>query len=425
MAVINNNLTVAISAGIQKSMSTMAMDFGSALIHELSAIYGFDAEEAAQAVKLAEISVTKTKAKSKAIKPTTTAIKVNKPSIPIPFVGTVDDTRCHAIRLDHGLHTQCWNNKMDSGDYCTTCQKHADKNTSGKPNYGDIRDRLTCGLLEFRDPKGKRTVSYGNVIEKLGISKQAAIDEATKFGIQIPDELWEVVKAKRGRPKKDVSVVSDTESEASEPKKRRGRPKKAKTVTHDADDLLAALSSAAKDAKKADDASSVVSSTSSKRSRGRPALTAEQKEERRLAKEAAKQAKKADKEAEKEAKKAAKLAEKEAKKAAKLAEKEAKKAQKVELVEDDDINSDSDVEGIIPKTTPTPPKDDTPCDHTNDDDDDEDEVNVTPFTFDGRQFFKTADNQVFNKQGEHIAEYDPVHDELIPVTEVDSDEEED
>ena len=105
--------------------------------------------------------------------------------------------------------------------------------------------------LEFRDPKGKQVVPYGNVMEKLNITQEAAVAAATKIGLTIPEEQFEVKKAKRGRPKKDTST-SDTESEASVPAepKKRGRPKKDKQIVSSmapGDDLIAALVAKAKE----------------------------------------------------------------------------------------------------------------------------------------------------------------------------------
>ena len=66
--------------------------------------------------------------------------------------------------------TQCTNKEeQTSGPYgiCGTCKNQIDKN-DGQPVYGYIIDRVNKGN-EFRDPKGKPPVNYGNVMEKVEI----------------------------------------------------------------------------------------------------------------------------------------------------------------------------------------------------------------------------------------------------------------
>ena len=167
-----------------------------------------------------------------------------KSKYPMPFVGVVDEENCCGIKFNGGLHTQC-DAKKKNGDYCGRCHKQTEKNANGKPSYGDIRDRLSCGLLEYRDPKGKMTVPLANVMKKKGWSREEVEEEAKRMGVEIPDEHWVERKSSRGRPKK--VAVSDTESESvisEKPKKRRGRPKKVVDMGEsavDSDLLLSAL----------------------------------------------------------------------------------------------------------------------------------------------------------------------------------------
>ena len=85
--------------------------------------------------------------------------------------------------------------------------------------------------------------------KKFDISLNDAQNAANALGWTIPDEELEVKVVKRGRPKKSVAV-SDTESEASAPaQKKRGRPRKDKTVVSElatGDDLIAGLIKEAK-----------------------------------------------------------------------------------------------------------------------------------------------------------------------------------
>ena len=165
-----------------------------------------------------------------------------KPSCVLPWCGEVILGKCSALKLNSGLHTQCMKN-CDSV-YCDPCRKLVDKNGGIAP-YGTVDDRLKYDILEYKDPKGKQTIPYANVMKKLNIDKEEALKEAEKLGWSIPDCHFELKSSKRGRPKKDTSA-EDTESEAgseSGEKKKRGRPKKEKEVVtaNVGEDLIASL----------------------------------------------------------------------------------------------------------------------------------------------------------------------------------------
>ena len=165
-----------------------------------------------------------------------------KPSCVLPWCGEVILGKCSALKLNSGLHTQCMKN-CDSV-YCGPCEKLVDKNGGIAP-YGTVDDRLKYDILEYKDPKGKQTIPYANVMKKLNIDKEEALKEAEKLGWSIPDCHFELKSSKRGRPKKDTSA-EDTESEAgseSGEKKKRGRPKKEKEVVtaNVGEDLIASL----------------------------------------------------------------------------------------------------------------------------------------------------------------------------------------
>ena len=127
---------------------------------------------------------------------------LRKPDMVIPFCGVVEASWCKAVRFNHGLHTQCVNGPMGSGEYCKTCQKSADNSASSKPTYGDIRDRLAAKPLEYRDPKGKLTTCYANVAKKMGLDLTRAQEVAAAFGWEIPAEQLVETATKRGRPGK-------------------------------------------------------------------------------------------------------------------------------------------------------------------------------------------------------------------------------
>ena len=242
-----------------------------------------------------------------------------KPETLLPFCGVVVEDWCKGVRFNHGLHTQCTN--APKGErYCKTCTKSATASASGKPAYGDIEDRASKGV-DYRDPKGKRTLPFANVAEKLSLSIDAAKEAATKMGWAIPGPQLVKRKVQRGRPAKSAAA-SDTSSASSSKKSvkvKRGK----KVAVKSQKDLIATLVASA--------ATEVLAS---------PKLSKAEKEAAKQAKIDAKAAKLAEKEAAKQAKidaKAAKLAEKEAAKqakidakAAKLAEKEAAKQAKID-----------------------------------------------------------------------------------------------
>ena len=233
----------AVCAGIEESIKNYAMK----AIRELSTIYGFDYEEAISHLNIDTMEISKQKPTPS--QPATTskpkqpkAPKVKKPEIELPFCGSKLEGFCSAIKKSYGLYNQC--TKPTKNTYCSVCQKQADKNSTNKPNLGDISDRIEQGE-NWSDPTGKKPVKYAKVMEKLEISKETAINVAESFGITIPEDEFTLDKAKKGRPKKSVST-EDTDDEKE--KKKRGRPSKEKEQEEKTpgDDLIASLIEEAK-----------------------------------------------------------------------------------------------------------------------------------------------------------------------------------
>ena len=162
-------------------------------------------------------------------------VRTGKPAVILPFCGEVVVDWCNGVKFNHGLHTQCTNGSCDEDVYCKTCRKQADNSATGKPVYGDIRDRANFDV-DYRDPKGKLTMPYANVVEKRGISMEAAEAAAATLGWTIPASQLVKRVSKRGRPS---VAVSDSDSD-TEPKKR-GRPIKLKVTEITADDQIAQL----------------------------------------------------------------------------------------------------------------------------------------------------------------------------------------
>ena len=96
----------------------------------------------------------------------------NKPKIPIPFYGIVENNWCCGIKKNHGLYTQCSKTRPGDGDYCKVCSRQAMNNANGKPNCGDIRDRQNqwSEKLNYKPPGMKPEIPYANVMAKLNIS---------------------------------------------------------------------------------------------------------------------------------------------------------------------------------------------------------------------------------------------------------------
>ena len=92
-------------------------------------------------------------------------IQKGKNQILLPFCGIINEDWCNGVRLNYGLYTQCTNNKDKSG-FCKTCHKQGEKNGTGIPTYGTIQDRAKAGN-DFRDPKGKPSIRYANIMEKI------------------------------------------------------------------------------------------------------------------------------------------------------------------------------------------------------------------------------------------------------------------
>jgi len=81
------------------------------------------------------------------------------------------------------------------------------------PNYGDIRERTSCSLMEFKDRKGKQTIPYITYLKKSKISKESALREAEKQGVEIPDFHWVESSSKRKRAVKPPEEIQEQPSQ--------------------------------------------------------------------------------------------------------------------------------------------------------------------------------------------------------------------
>jgi len=325
---MSSNLGLVLRASVENGLRRVSVEFAHDVIRELSdnGALNCSMEAALKMFNFDDLSVVTSRSKaSKAReerKPKAKKVKVTaKPNVILPFCGKIQEDWCKGVKFNHGLHTQCTNGSRANDRYCSTCRKHADNSSTGKPVYGDIEERAEY-TVDYRDPKGKLTIPYANVVEKLGINMIAAEAAATTLGWTIPECQKVKREPKRGRPSKSAAV-SDTDSESNEtPKKakKKGRPAKAKKSPITQEDQIAALVA---------EAQNDTAPTTTVKKAKKPKMTAEEKAAAKLAKKEAAEKLKAEKKAEKEA---AKLAKKEAAaklKADKLAAKKLEKEQKV------------------------------------------------------------------------------------------------
>ena len=335
------SLSTTMTAAVERGMRLASVEFARDVIRQLKsegvltcsaddAMKLFDFEAVSIVSSRSKASKKRESAKSRGEKKSSKAKITEKPSVVLPFCGTIVNDWCAGVKFNHGLHTQCTQGRCNDDRYCKTCRKHADNSATGKPPYGDIEDRANYGV-DYRDPKGKLTVPYANVAEKMGINLDAAHAAAAKLGWEIPAEQLVKRVAKRGRPAKSAAV-SDTDSEDGETKtttkKKRGRPSKPKAKPTTQEDQIAMLVAEAYAETATEAAPKVVKKAK------KPKMTAEEKAAAKQAKKEAAEKLKAEKKAAKEAEKAAaKLAKQEAAaklKAEKKATKEAEKAAKKE-----------------------------------------------------------------------------------------------
>jgi len=334
------SLSTTMTAAVERGMRLASVEFAIDVIRQLNSegVLTCGVDEAMKLFDFDGVSVVSSRSKAskkresaksrgekKSSKPQITA----KPSVVLPFCGVIVNDWCAGVKFNHGLHTQCTQGRCKGDRYCKTCRKHADNSATGKPPYGDIEDRANYGV-DYRDPKGKLTIPYANIVEKMGINIDAAHAAAATLSWTIPAEQLVKRVAKRGRPAKSAAV-SDTDSETdgeTSMKKKRGRPAKTKVVkAQTQEDQIAQLVAEAY-AETALDTPKVVKKVVKKAKK--PKMTAEEKAAAKLAKKEAAEKVKAEKKAEKEAEKAAaKLAKKEAAEKVKAEKKAAKEAEKL------------------------------------------------------------------------------------------------
>ena len=346
-------MSVSLGDMLNESLIRMMEDVKKNTVMECARKYGFNLEEALSGIGI--VNIEKKKKENKKVE------KVEKVRTPLPFTGRVMEGKCHGLKQNHGLLTQCTNESKD--EYCRGCKKQCEKNASGKPDSGCIEDRMIAfnSGIEYRDPKGRSPIAYAKIMQKLNLTREMVEAAAAKQNVILSESDFVMPESKRGRPKK----ANDTGSETSSEPKKRGRPKKIEKPVEvsSTEDLFASLISEMKTTPKAEE---------------KPKST---KESTKLAKEAEKQAAKLAKEAEKQAAKLAKEAEKQAAKLAKEAEKQAAKAKK-------------ESEKKVPKNK----KEDVVAVKVEEEKEEEVVVTVKKFEFNGKMYLRTADNVLYDPE---------------------------
>ena len=231
---------MSVTTLLLKTLENATREYARGCVTRCASLYGFDSSEALAALSLENLAIQvremkkrssgkKTKEpKEKVEKPKKEKVlkekvlkekavkvveKAYKPSIPLPFVASmVSEDGCHGLAYNNGLFTQCQKIRMSQSSYCKGCQSEADLNASGAPNNGTVEQRLGCGLMEFRDSKGRSPIAYSKIMEKQHISREEVALEEGKLNIEIDELHFAVVEKKVvGKPKatkkKTVTVV--------------------------------------------------------------------------------------------------------------------------------------------------------------------------------------------------------------------------
>jgi len=335
------NIPSLIMSGLNKSICEIVCE----VVMYCGSVHNFDGSEMIRSMNLEDMCVISSKKvlkEKKVLVLKEKEIVGVKSKVPMPFNGCMKDNCCRALRQNQGLYTQCETIVSDGG-FCKKCGPSA--------SYGTIEQRLSVGIMEYRDPKGKAPTPFVKVMKKLKISREEVESEAGKLNIIINDihfQEEEVEKKEKGRPKKPrrkieladdstdlfAALVAKANEESEEEVSDLSSDEKQSVAESIVDSVLDKVSVIAENnEKKAEKVAEKAEKEATKLAEKEAAKLAliQKKEAEKAEKEAAKLAEIQKKEAEKAEKEAAKLAEiqkKEAEKAEKEAAKQKKEAEK-------------------------------------------------------------------------------------------------
>ena len=217
------NASVSVTELLTNTLENNVRELTIKCVRELAQRHGFNADEEIALLGLANVSIVQKKTTKKPVpekqndvsssKKTTNLKKekVSKVVFPLPFIKEyVNVDCCQGLVFNRGLFTQCQKNRLENGVFCNSCQTEANKNEFKQPNCGTVETRLASDLYEFKDPNGRSPISYIIFLNKLKLSINTAVEEATKLNITIPIEHFDIIKTDKkikGRPKKINSNV--------------------------------------------------------------------------------------------------------------------------------------------------------------------------------------------------------------------------
>lgn len=162
-------------------------------------------------------------------------VESKKSSVKLPWNGVVLEGKCMGIKYNGGLYTQC-EVERKGGEYCVGCERLKLKGGGILP-YGSVECRMSCGIMEYEDPRGRKPICYTKIMKKNNWSREEVEMEASRLDIKLSSCHFEEIVSSRGRPRKESKVVEGIE------KKKRGRPRKEKEVVSNetGEDLIASL----------------------------------------------------------------------------------------------------------------------------------------------------------------------------------------
>ena len=167
--------------------------------------------------------------------------RILEKGIVLPWCGE-DEKKCKNIKKNGGLYTQC-DVDVENVEYCKVCEKSISKN-GGVCEYGNVSERLSCGIMEYVDRKGGKVKSYSEYMKKNKLERSDVEKYGQMCGVVIPACHFENAvseKKKRGRPKSEQEMTGLGRVDVE--KKKRGRPKKEKQVVANGagEELIASL----------------------------------------------------------------------------------------------------------------------------------------------------------------------------------------
>lgn len=417
------NASITVTDLLMKTLENASRDLAVRCIEQCASKYGFDSAEAVRVLGLQNMTlIRKEMAKRTPKAQKEKRVEKKEAKFPFPFVASeVQEGGCQGLAFNRGLFTQCSKKQLINKEFCDSCQSEADKNASGLPDCGCIKDRLATGLYEYKDSKGRSPVSYVKVLEKLKLTVEQAMEEAGKKNIKIADVHFEVTEKKkivkekvsvRGRPKKQVNTVEST----------------------DVTDMFAKLSLEVTDESVEDSAeeeeTQIKITKKNKISEEEKALKKAEMEKEREEKKALRDAKLAQEKAEREEKRKADIADKKAQREAKLAQDKAEREAKlVQEKAERDAKRLQEKEKSTKKSSTKASKKQEPVVEKKSEEvapvQTNEKVKVSRIKINGKMYLKSGANILYDETTkEEVGLYDPETQSIKPLPEEDEEEQE-